>query len=473
MSFAFHTAFLGEDEWGYMNLARFFDTLKYPAFYEGEPVAIPPLISAIYAIPFVFTGINLAVAKMISALFGVATLYVMYLIGSKLEEKGIKGFNIFGLSAVFLLLSMSYFTNFMMLAYVEVPIAFFSVLFLYYFLFKFKDTRSAIYLGIIMGVAMYMKLSAIFFPIALVIYAVLMYFYKKDKNILKLGIISAIVFALIISPWIIRNLILFHYPFVEGLNLLFKASWTPAWVQQAATTISLPVDIIATFSLISVSIAVISVIYCGLTKDSKMNMIMLMIVVFMGLYYAFFVMGAGISDPRYLSIIFPEVALLGGFFLSKLYQANKYFIVVLLAIFALSFYTSFVVAQQTASTQRYPDTYIRALQNIKSTSLKSDITFTAFGGSVGYYADRSNIWAIPEFPQVMTTNDSSYIYSTLKSYNITYILVWRNIVANNYIVPQSNLIGAFTPSFINTVDADKTDFTLVFSNQDTLVWKIN
>jgi len=473
--FAYNTSFLGEDEWTYMKLARDFASLNLPLFNaQGFPIAYPPLISLIFSIPFLFTGISLAVAKIIIVFFGIATICLIYLIGSKLEKTNLKGINIFGISSIFILLSISSFTHFMLLAYVEVPIAFFSLLFLYCFLFNFKNTKDAVFLGITMGISFYMKLSAIFFPIVLFIFAISMFYFKKDKKILKISIISILIFILIISPWVIRNLISFKYPFVEGLNLLFKYPLSyPTWVVEAAKTLSISVDIFSTFSLISIVFALCAAVYSILVNDRRMVMPILMVVTFFLIYYLRFSTGFAISDPRYFSIIFPEVALIGGFFLSKLYQSNKYFLILLLAIFIFSFYISFSTGEQTSTYRRYPDDYIAALTKLKEVSKPNENVFTAYGGSLGYFADRENIWAMGEFPEIMTTTNSTYIYETLKKYNATYILVWRNIVANNYIVPESNLIGAFTPTFINVVDGDKSHFEIVYSNEDNIIWKLN
>jgi hypothetical protein len=66
----------------------------------------------------------------------------------------------------------------------------------------------------------------------------------------------------------------------------------------------------------------------------------------------------------------------------------------------------------------------------------------------------------------MHSTNSTYIYETLKDYNISYILVWRGILAEDWIIPESNIIGVFTYNFVTQVDADKDHFELVYSNLD-------
>ena len=93
------------------------------------------------------------------------------------------------------------------------------------------------------------------------------------------------------------------------------------------------------------------------------------------------------------------------------------------------------------------------------------------------FADRRNVWSINEFPDIMTTQNSTYIYDTLEKYNVSYILIWRAIVADRYIVPESNLIGAFTYNFVNIVSNDiqnnnQTHFNIACQNQDDLILKL-
>ena len=77
----------------------------------------------------------------------------------------------------------------------------------------------------------------------------------------------------------------------------------------------------------------------------------------------------------------------------------------------------------------------------------------------------------------MSTQDTNYIYNTLVKYNASYILIWRAIVAEKYIVPESNLIGAFTYNFVNVVSNDiqnnnQTHFSIAYQNQDNLIIKL-
>jgi len=89
------------------------------------------------------------------------------------------------------------------------------------------------------------------------------------------------------------------------------------------------------------------------------------------------------------------------------------------------------------------------------------------------FAERDRLWnQLEEFPSIMTTQNSTYIYQTLKKYNITHILIWRGVVAENYIVPESNLLGAFTYNFVNIVLNDTIHFKNLYSNQNNAVLEV-
>lgn len=463
---AYNTVMLGEDEGAYFFTAKQISNLNFPAFLsQSQPLNYPPLMP-LASIPF-FTifGFTMNVAKIVVCLFGVLTLFLILSLGKKKEW-------FFGLSSAFILLSITLFTNFMFLYYVEIPIAFFSLMTLV--LFSSLDSlKKAMAGGAILALAFFTKFSAIFLPLPILIYALYMHFYKKDKNYLKFCIISFIIFGVLISPWIIRNIILYKYPFVDGLNFFFKdPGIVPAWINEATSTLSPSTDILSVFGVVSLILGLQGIIYFLTKKDEKLLLSSLAFLLFVLIFYVRGFLNLGISDPRYFSIVFPQLALIGGYFLNKVYETNRKYSIVLYAILFACMYLSFTVALGTAQSVRYDQNYLSALSWINQNTPKDANIFTAYGGSLWVYGQRNNVWSINEFPQVMTTNNINYIYSTLKHYNVSYVLIWRGIVANNYIVPESNLIGAFTYNFVSIVTSNNTYFSTAYQNQDNIILKL-
>jgi len=468
---ASNTAMLGEDEGAYFFTAQQFLSLKFPSFLSSiQPLNYPPLIPLLSVPFFAIFGSTLNLAKFIIALFGALTVFLIYSIGKKTSW-------LLGYMAAFLLLSIPLFTQFMFLYYVEVPIAFFSLLSLVMFT-SMDSMKKAIFTGSILGLAFYVKFSAIFLPIALLAYAFYKYFYKKDKNYLKFSIVACIVFAIIITPFIARNLILYGFPYVDVLNLFFKEpNFTPSWVKDAAKILSPSTDIISVFGFLALIFGLEGIAYFFVSKDEKLVLPTLVFVLFILLYYARGILNLGIAESRYFAIVFPQLALIGGYFADKFYEKNKKYLIILFAVIVLCAYLSFSIALSTFGSTRYPQNYLDALNWIKQNTPANANIFTAYGGSLEMFADRTNVWTIEEFPQLMTTQDTNYIYNTLEKYNVSYILIWRSIVAQDYIVPESNLIGAFTYNFVNVVSNDiqnnnQTHFNITYQNQDNLIIKL-
>lgn len=466
-----NTAMLGEDEGAYFFTAKQFLSLKFPSFLsQTQPLNYPPLIPLLSVPFFAIFGSTLNIAKFIIALFGALTVFLIYSIGKKTSW-------LLGSMAAFILLSIPLFTHFMFLYYVEIPIAFFSLLTLV--LFSSMDSmKKSIFTGSIMALSFYVKISAIFLPIALLAYAFYKYFYKNDKNYLKLSLIACVVFAIFIFPYIARNIILYNYPYVEGLNLFFKApNLTPKWIIDAAKTLSPSVDFLSVFGYVSLILGLEGIIYFLLSKDDRLVLPTLTLILFILVYYVRGLLNLGIGESRYFAIVFPQIALIGAYFTDKIYEKNKKYLIILLAVIVLCIYLSFSIALSTFSTVRYTQNYLDALQWINKNTPQDANIFTAYSGSLEMFSDRRNVWSINEFPDIMTTQNSTYIYDTLEKYNVSYILIWRAIVAENYIVPESNLIGAFTYNFVNVISNDvqnnnQTHFNIAYQNQDDLILKL-
>jgi hypothetical protein len=477
---AIGTKMLGEDESYYYTIA---EDLSKGVFTIHDSLGGPQpsifLTSLLSSFFFMIFGPSLGILKAISAFFGLLTIIFVYLIGKK--------FNIYyGFFSAFILFSIQTFSHFMMIAYVEVPIAFFSI-FLTYLFFSMNNVKRAIFTGLILGFAYYTKTSALVLAVVFLSYALFRLFSTRDKKYFKLMLIALLMFGLMLLPLVIRNLILFEYPYVEGFNIFFQIpsgyEW-PKWLRDLLKTVS-PVrpsiqTYITTFDLVTfiLSIFGISWLVSNWKNSNENNFLLLQLLsflIFMGIFNSVYITSRTPLEPRYLSIIFPQLALLGGLFLWKLKEWNKWLSILILPILIFSLFTSVTMAVGTYSSQRYPDDYVEALKWIKTNTPKDSFIFTTYGGSLKYFGERNNIWAsnVNEyFPELMTTNNGTVIHDILKKYNVSYILIWRSTMAQNYIIPESNLWGVFTYNFANVVSKDKENFDLVFSNQNNWIFKL-
>jgi len=314
------------------------------------------------------------------------------------------------------------------------------------------------------------------------------YFYGKNKNYLKLLLPALIIFTIIIITLAVRNLYLYNYPYVEGLNLFFKPlvfeKFEASWMTDLFKTIS-PVRpslqiYTSTFGWLAFILFIfgLSMLISNWNRNNKnennlLFLLFLSSLTFLSIFNITYYTGYIPLETRYLSIIFPQLVMLGGFFLWKMKEWNKYLLIVIIPILLFSLWTSITVAQETFSSQRYPSDYLEALNWVKVNTPKDAIIFTTYSGSLKYYGDRDSIWNnIKYFPDVMTTNNGTFIYNNLRNYNISYILIWRSTMAQNYVIPSSNLWGAFTYNFANVVAADTSHFDLKFSNDNNWIFEL-
>jgi 4-amino-4-deoxy-L-arabinose transferase-like glycosyltransferase len=488
MYLASQTQMLGEDEASYYELGKDFSQFKYPVFDNlGKPVHISPLISLVYSIPFMIFGPSLGLAKMIISIFGILTVLIVYLIGKKTNIY-------YGIAAAFLLLSINLFTHFMFISYVEVPIAFFSAIATYFFLIL-NSMKKAIITGIIMSLSFYTKQSGLFLFGVLIIYTIFLYFYKKDKKYIKFSIMSIIIAIVLFLPFVVRNVFYYNYPYIHFLNSFFPTPqsldiklWdqllTTYWGGASGRMLSPTMLTIQNYASNFGWLIVLSVIFgfswliIEIESNKKITkqlfLFILIFLVFISIFYFLYFSDITIVEPRYLSIIFPQFSLIGGFFFLKFKERNKYFILLIFLVVIIALYSSFNIALSTSNSQRYPNDYIDALKWLKTNTSQDSIILTTYGGSVKYFAERDTIWGlnIPEIPGIMATSNSSYIYDVLKKYNVSYILIWRGVLSDRFMIPESNLIGLFTYNFLNNVVNDKENFNVTYQNQDNIILKV-
>jgi len=472
---ASQTKMLGEDEAFFYDMGKKFSQSNYPPFDNlGRPISLSPFVPLTFTIPFMIFGSSIELAKIIISLFGILTVLLVYLIGKKINIY-------YGIISAFLLFSANLFTHFMLIVYLEIPIAFFSILATYMFL-NLNSYKRAILAGAVISLAFSVKQTGLFLLAGLVIYKLILYLHQKDVIHIKTMLMVIFASVILMTPFLIKNIIAYNYPYTYFLNNFFNEPKAPMhWEGVTGKVLSTPMLTIQTYAANLSWLLVISIIFSLVwfllnieNKKAPKELLLPTILssLFILLYYIFYFLDMGISEPRNIFIIFPQLSLVGGFFLWKLKEYKKYFILLILVVCVLSLYMSVQIAIGTSSSQRYPDNYIQALEWIKKNTDKSDIILTTYSGSVKYFAERDVVWGVKDLPEVMSTTNSTFIYNAMKKYNVSYILVWRGILGDRFIVPESNLIGIFTYNFLNNVISDNTHFNVTYQNQDNIVFKV-
>ena len=461
----------GEDEAVYIAIGEMIS--------QGNLIgAAPFFIPTLYAPFFLLLGPSLAIAKVISAVFGLLTLIAVYFVGRRVSVEA-------GIFSALLLLTMQWFTHFMLIAYMEVPIAFFSVVVLY-LMFRMDSWRWGVVMGVVLGVSFYTKFSGLFLVMFFTVYALHMLIIERNRAYFKYSLIALLVFSAMFVPYVARNLILYDYPYVTGLDMLFETPvnvfrlntlqilslepGTHPYYEIAGATMRASVDFENTFGWAALLFVFMGSAYAWVKKEKLMLLPIAMVVLFFGVW----IVNGG--EARYFSIIFPQMALVGGMFLGSVTKhINKKWVsgILVLVVTYLALTISLPIAEKTSTLVRFPADYIEALDWIEKNTPYDSFIFTAFGGSVRYYGRRDQIWnQIPEYPYMMETNSSEYIHTTLSDYNVSHILVWAGIVGEEYFIPGRNMAGIFNTNFVNLVFNDPDNFKTVFKNTNNIVIEV-
>lgn len=470
---ATNTAFLGEDEATYVTMGEEFSRLEFsPYTPTGRHNMAPPFVPLSYASVFMIFGISLEAAKAITAFFGILTILAVYLIGKKV--------NVYvGILSACSLMLMSFFSHMSLLAYVDVPTAFFSAFFILVLSNGDHSNKKAVLLGAIMGVSYFVKVSTFFLIMIFGLYVIYNYFRTRDKNALKFGIISIIVSMLIITPYIIRNIIIYNYPYFIILDTLFPSLHATGWVGPGAASSTPILNLslfLSAFEWFPLIIGIFSLIFVFSDRGKTPQHVLVsatIFTLFMAMFIALYMMGKVIAEPRYLMIIFPQLAVVSGYFLWSLKERSRYMIGLVIIIAALSIFSSLSMTMSTESSQRFPDSYVTALHWIRDNTPRDALVFTTYSGSVNIYAQRENIWTeIKEFADIMTTDNATYIRDVLKSYNVSYVELWSGVIAETHFIPNANLAGVFSYQFVNTILNSPENFNVTYQNENNAVLKV-
>lgn len=469
------TPMLGEDE---VRITYIKDIVEGKLFPQTFAIAISSLlVYTAYDIPLYLFSLNaLVISHIFTAFLTMLLLLVMYLIGKKSEHM------YFGMLCVLFLISIPLLFHLSLFAYIDGAIALFSALAFFAIIkwYRKPTLLNLLFVILLSGLSFYTKESGLLITLLAFLFVAAISVRKNDyKNIFIFLAATIIIF----SPYILRNIIIFGFPGMEGLNIFFKirpADAVPQWVFEAAKMI-IPqkpsfITLLSMFALPHILLFFTASVLIIIEKRTEYIFSLLLIILFISVFIYSYISSTRLLENRYFTIIFPQIAFLGSFTIYQLVKTKKVIHLIIAAFFVLLllFYSinTFSIIKSTSESVRYTPEYLSALKWLKDNTPSDAKVFTTYGGSLKVYGERDSVWAIEEFPQLMRGTNSSYDYEVLKKYNVSYILIWVATIGRDYIIPESNIIGAYTPTFINTIAQDTERFEKVFENKETLIFKI-
>ena len=184
------------------NARLLFETSYIPVTLTGYPLAV----QLMYAFAFMASGeVNDHMAGMVVAAFAGAMILVTFAIGNALFPRRAAWM------AIFLLLSSPLFVDWSTSGYVDVPVGVYHGL---TFLFAFSwvkggERHSAVLTGVMAGLALWTKQSALVMIIAIAIVPLLRGWPRRNiRAEISNSLVALTVMTLIAGPWYIRNLLL-------------------------------------------------------------------------------------------------------------------------------------------------------------------------------------------------------------------------------------------------------------------------
>ncbi len=410
--------------------------------YFGEPWLQHPFgFYWLLSLSFLIFGVNDFAGEIVVALLGALTGLFVYLLGKELFDKKT------GLIAAVLILFQPIYWFYSNRVLNDVPVILFLTAAFYFFIRgeKRNDNRSLYISGFLFAYAMLTKMIAIA-ALPVVFFYLLLH---KRLNFIreKKYWITLTIFIATFSIWLLYNQLTVGYLFplelflgrvTPGVHQLDTAPFSYFFVM-FIPFLRLPLAILFFFGVGSML----------LTKFRNASLLMLWITIFFTLASL-----QTVKVDRYIMPIFPAVAIVGGFGLSRIFKylgSNKILAQVIVGLIVIMFF--YVSFNEAVSMLTRASTSFCGLKEtgdyIKSISSEDDTLIAASNTQVKWYSDRNLVPFIPnqspqEFDEYVKNNSVDYIIvdiweRTAPSYIFNGTGLWQNFLNN----PDYPLIYAY------------------------------
>jgi 4-amino-4-deoxy-L-arabinose transferase-like glycosyltransferase len=237
---AYEHKVISADAIGYNELAH--NLLNYGEFSRKKgqlstdvPPGYPLFVASIY---FLF-GYRPYVVALVQILIGVASCLILYKLAKTMFDERL------GLIAGYLLAFEYVSIMFEQVLYNDTLFTFFFLLAIYFLVnyLKTKRMRHLAYVGVLLGLAVLCRPIGMYFPLMLIFFFVLGFIKRGLKfiNPLTSGIVVVLFFSLTISPWLIRNYIVFGPPLTFASRKATAFIWFAGSLEQARTGVDFKV----------------------------------------------------------------------------------------------------------------------------------------------------------------------------------------------------------------------------------------
>jgi 4-amino-4-deoxy-L-arabinose transferase-like glycosyltransferase len=410
--------------------------------------------------------------KLMFPIFSVLSAYLIYLLLSSYKEKQA------GLLAAISLLTIPSFITYGVMGYTDTALIMFTLLSII-FIKKSFETNKKIHIllaGIFMASALLTKISAMFLGVFIILYTIKDF----DKQKLKKMILILLIFALVMSPWIIRNIILFsdtcyqffalnpeaceaeffaEIPKLEGLQ--FEGS-----MDKVGTNLDLISFGLLNYSLFAHGLLITILLLFGIGIMLKGNEKIKNLVTLLSIsIFPIILLSTWRTEDtaRYMLPLVIPISIIVGLALQRTYEYfkkyNKYIaigIVIILVIVMVS------QAQEKINTmsqvKQFSPGFIEGCDWIKENTPEDAILFATYMHQTKYQCYRRVDIARDKEEILLSNNDTSYEH--LKLNGINYLIILEGLITTQ------KLSENYPVEFVNYVEGSNK-FTLVYDNRPT------
>jgi MFS family permease len=306
-----------------------------------------------------------------------------------------------------------------------------------------QDNKKATILsGIFFGLATLTKITA---PIIFLILGLYFLYskYYKDKNKWKILILIGVIAVLIVSPWLIRNFVLYDdicYG-LSGCAAVEDASipWSMDLVNQYAgrtsgTGVESSLMALGTlaytqfaYGWVMIFLALFGVAY-AIRERSKPEMLIIMLLISTIPIFMFY--STRVEDAaRYTLPAIIGMAAVSGIFLSKVYdhlRAKHLMIAMIIILLILPgvWYFGQEKLNTMQSVKSFSSGFFDACSWVQSNTPEDSLLLSIYAQQTAYACNRRVSTAIPDMAEIMlTNNETSYQHLKLHGYNYIFIMV--------------------------------------------------
>jgi len=458
---------------------------KYETYKETDvfhpTMSRPPLFIITESFFFMFGEIAV---KFMIPIFSILTAFMLYIFLKKTVNANA------GLAAALIYLATPSLVTYAVMTYVDTMFSLLVLCSLYfgYLALEHGQKKDTILSGIFFGLATLTKITAPIIFLALGLYFVYSKYYK-DVNKWKILILIGVVALLIVSPWLIRNVVLFKdvcyglsgCPAIEdtliehseAISNLYAGRTSGGGTESSLIKLGTLAYTNFAYGWIMIFLALFGIVY-AIKERKKPEMLMIMLMVAVIPIFMFY--STRVEDTaRYTLPVIIAMAALGGIFLSKVYDNLRakhlmIAIIIILLIVPSIWYFGQDKLNTMQNVKSFSSGFFDACNWVEKNTPNDSLLLSIYSQQTAYSCNRRVSTAIPDFAEItMTNNETSYQHLKLHGYD--YIFVQVGLISQTPY--QENIPLAFyqymggSPHFVKAYDNTQT-----FGNDGVIIYEV-